>query len=323
MPTLLAEEGDLWMVMSGTNDILGGLTIQESKDNWDAIAALIVGEGKKLLIVPVAYRNRVGEDPMVYNGRADELNAHLVTIAASNPDIAIAEENAEWNAGVMTDQVTWGGLTDDGLHPNGYGGVVLGKEPAIALDLYFPSVIEDKSVMLGEFSGTGGTLSIGTGVMPDGWKGYFANNSTEDGFTGPIDRGDGKVWWKCRSNGGAVTNQDNRIIFESHSVDDGSEGWYVGELTVEFEQGVESLISCLVQGESVDSGFFSASHQYLNPIDPNSLKNGVEYSLRTPSIKGVSGGKQFEIQTSQNMGDDVIMYVTDMKLYKVKDKDWI
>ena len=328
LPGLIAEEGDLWILMSGTNDILGGLTLEESKSNWDQIAADLMAAGKKLLIVPVAYRNRPlatdPQGPAFYNTRADDLNAHLITIAASDPNIAIAEVNTEWNTLVMTDQVTWGGVTDDGLHPNGYGGVVLGKEAAIALDLYFPSVIENKvSIVNTEFTGTGGTLSLSTGTMPDDWKGYYAKNGTEDGFTGPIDRGDGKVWWKCRSNGGTVSNQNNRIKFESKAPDDGTDGWYVGEVELEFVQGAEVLSKCTIAGQSDDGAYYPASHHYLDPIEAGSIENNVPFTIRTPSIKCTTGTKEIEIDIAQGMGPDVILYVTGLTLYKVRDRDWV
>lgn len=314
-------EGDLWVMMSGTNDILGGLTLQESKDNWDAIAAKLMNAGKLLLITPVAYRNRVDEDPVEYNGRADALNAHLVTLATTDPNIAIAEVNEEWNVGVMSDQVTWGGLTDDGLHPNGYGGIVLGKETGKALDLHFPSAVENKVSIIGdEFTGNSGTLASGaTGEMYDGWKGYYTKNSTESGFT--IVERNGNPTLKCRSNGGAISNQDNRIRLESVPAA-GDEAWFSGEMIFEIEQGAEVIDRISIAGQSLDSNFYAADNNSDSPVTTGRYKNGVVYTIKTPSIKGVAGTKELEINISQVMGVDAIVYITAPRLYKSKDKDW-
>ena len=326
MDALIATypDADVWGIMSGTNDILGGLTIQESKDNWDAIAAKLMVAGKKLLITPVCYRNRVGEDPVVYNGRADELNAHLILLAATDPNIAIAEVNEEWNVGVMVDQVTWSGLTDDGLHPNGKGGIVLGKETGIALDLYFPSDVDNKVSIIGEeFSGTGGTLSSGaTGVVPDGWKGYYTKNSTEDGFA-YINRGDGRSWLKCRSNGGAVTNQDNLIRLELLPVDPSDEGWYTAEITFYIEQGADVINKVSIAGQSLDSNFYAADNNSKTPLTAGRYDGQKEYTIKTPSIKKVAGTMEFEFNVAQIMGVDAIVYVAEPKLFKTKDKDWV
>lgn len=316
-PYVQNSDADVVILLIGTNDVGAG-DINTTKQNYtDIVNKLRLNDKFKVLIVPVTHRND-GINPTSDNAFIDELNTHCVSIAATTDGVEIAAVNTEFNTRMMTDQITYGGVSDDGLHANTAGGVLLGETVAAALDTFYPSTIEKFNILPTEFTGTGGVVTAGgTGVVPDNFRGLRSNNTTEDGFTGPIDRGDGKVWWKIRTNGGVPSGSNNTTSFES-VLFPCTAGWYTGEVTFEVIQGADALSDVDLRLDN-DSATYSYCEQITTSGGIGAWEVGKQYRIRTPSTRCENGNARLLFTSDQDQGTDTIIYVTDFKLYKVED----
>lgn len=312
IPSVLEKDADLCAIMIGANDV-GANDITATKANYDSIISELRNNDRyKVLIVPCVHRYDTANNTQA-NAFIDELNAHCATIAATNDGVEIVPVPTELNNRMAVS----GDVSDDDLHLNSVGGMLYGESIGVALDQFYPSTIE-KFNIAPAFVGTGGALASGaTGVVPDGYKGSIANNSTEFGFTGPVDRGDGKVWWKIRTNGGAVSGSNNisRLDLDSVACVDGK---YVAEALIEPINGGENINQIIVRADSN-----SATYNYCELITTGggerAFENGVGYRMRSPSAYCDGGTATLRIETNQVMGTDVELYITDVKLYKVED----
>lgn len=302
-----ASDADVVMLLLGANDFFI-IPQAESWSNYELIVNGLLTSGKRVLIIPTYKRNNGGSWEDI-NTQCDELNAFVRSTFENTDGVFFSDVDTTID-NLMITHGNDGALSDDGLHFNNIGGLMAGVKVAEALDLHFPSTINKINLAPDSFTGTGGTAATG-GVMPDGFYGSLASNTTEDAFTGPIDRGDGKVWWKVRAS--------NQTLFRLNAVPTTS-GFYTMECTVEFEQGAELV-------NRIEVTVYSSGTTY-NPSELNTelvvdssgmVSNGVKYRFRSPTgiMEDDTGVARFE--TRQDTGDDVIYYITDFKFYKVED----
>lgn len=316
LPDVLARDSDLILLLIGINDSDG--VIATSKANYTQIVIDLTQAGKQVLICQCPYRNDIA-DPTARNAFVDELNAHCVTLAATYNGVEITAVPTLFNAAMMSDQVTFGGVSNDGLHANGYGNMMYSAETITpVLNSLFPSTFEDKSSALpAVFSGTGGVLSNGaTGATPDGWRGYYSSPQTGVGYA--LSNIDGDDWQVIRTNGGVPVSSNNKSKF-SNVPDPAAvtDGWWVLEARVVVETpDVLSSINMYVESTGVTYG--RASISKTNEAD-GAFVAGEEFLLRTPTCRLDDGFALTVFETEQVQGVDCEVRIVDMKLYKVED----
>ncbi len=310
-------DADLCILMVGANDALTN-DPDTVKANYTAIVNGLLAKGLKVLLVPVVHRNMASIDNVKANTFIDDLNAHAANLASTTTDVEIVPVNTEIDTLMDSTQGTWGGISDDGLHLNNKGAMMHGKPVATALDLFYPSAITKNYILPLDFTGTGGTVTAnGTGVAPDGCKALYGNNTTEDGFTGPIDKGDGKVWWQLRPNGGAPVSSNNKAQFESLHMAVPS-GKYVGEITFVIQSGAEALDRAALRLDN-DSTLYNYCEMITNGVGAGAFENNKVYRMRTPSVYTEAGTAYLRFLPDQDQGADVIIHITDFNFYKVEE----
>lgn len=318
MPTVTAYGGDIIALMSGTNDYGKGIPVATTKSNWDSIVAAVMAAGKRLFIFPISYTNAVGQDAQK-NIDTDEINAHLATLADTSSNIAIGPVPIEFNIRIMTDQITWGDVSYDGTHYTNYGGMLRGKGAAPVLDAWSPSV-RTKSNELEAFTGTGGTLVYPTGQMADNWKALYG-----DAVEGPIDRGDGKVWWKLTAKGSRGSNNYTKSQIERLVPIPITElGYYTAECLLEIESGAETVNYVKLRTKADDGGFGEssiASFASNSAFVKGGFENGVQYPMTAAEARANASGMDFIFEIGQPINEPtpLVCYVTDFQMWKSRD----
>ncbi len=310
-------DADLCCLMVGANDALTN-DPDDVKADYTAIVNGLLAKSMKVLLVPVVHRNMPNIDNAKANTFIDDLNAHAASLASTTTDVEIVPVNTAIDVLMDSAQGTWGGISDDGLHLNNRGAMLHGKPVADALDLFYPSTITKNYILPVDFTGTGGTVTAnGTGIAPDGCKALYSNNTTEDGFTGPIDKGDGKVWWQLRSNGGTPVSSNNKAQFESLHMAV-PQGKYVGEVTFVIQSGAEALDRAALRLDN-DSTLYNYCEMITNGSGVGAFENNKVYRMRTPSVYTEAGTAYLRFLPDQDPGADVVMHITDFNFYKVED----
>ena len=314
-----ASDADLVIICMGTNDAAGD-DIEASKQNYTDTIAALTAAGKLVLIQPQTQRNDI-PDPTTLNIFIDALNAHCVTLAANNDGVEIAAVATAFNAAMMSNQVDFGFVSDDGLHPNDKGGLLIASEStAPALNLHFPSTIEDKSSIIDEeFSGTdGGLLNFATGSMPTGIYGYYANPTTDVGFQ-TINDGGGKPWLHIRTDGSATpqTSSANKFKATYYPYVTQTAGRYVAEIKFVCDNP-EVLAHYKLSLDSEGSTYSYVSIEKTIAAN-NALTAGQEYTLRTPDCWLENDAVIISFLGEQVAGVDCQMRITDWKVYPTVD----
>ena len=307
------SDADVVMLLLGTNDF-NNIPAAETRANYESIVNGLLVSGKKVLIIPVYKRNNGGSTDLI-NVMVDEFNAYILSMFGDTDGVFFSDVDDEIN-NLMLANGNNGVVSSDGLHFNNAGGMLAGVNVAKALDRAFSSTMQKVNLVGNGFSGTGGQ-AVTTGVMPDGFFGSLATNSTEDSFQGPIDRGDGKVWWKVRTNGEVNSSQS---LFGVRGVPT-TDGMYQMECLVEFEQGAE-LVTRVEARVGSTGPTWNASDLNTETVVGvvGQVENGKPYRFRSPTgvMDSTSCDAQFE--TKQSTGIDVIYYITDFMFYKVEDE---
>jgi len=304
------SDADLIMLHIGTNDFKQ-VSIATTKSNYTDIVNALLASGKKVLCIPCHHRNN-GAESAAKNLDADELNAHILTLAQNNSDVEMSPVDTAMNALMMT-HGNDGVVSDDGLHWNNLGGILAGVIPGQSLDTFFPSTFTKFNLAPNSFTGTGGSLGgTSTGVMPDGYHG----SGTGCEFTGPIDRGDGKVWWKIQTDGSL---SQGASLFELKDVTT-EEAMYQCEWLIEFEQGAELVDRLEILVNSAGATWNASDYNTeLTVTSVGMVENDTEYLIKSPTGVFDAGLGGCNIESRQVTGVDVIMYVTSNKFYKVED----
>lgn len=316
LPDIMLRDADVVMLMIGVNDVGGG-DIETTKSNYTQIVnGLRANDKFQVVIVPVMHRND-GANPASDNAFIDELNAHAATLAATTDGVSIVPVNTAFDTLMM--QAGYGGVSDDWLHTNNAGGMLLGAPIAVHLDAHHPSAMPEKfNLTTRDFVGNGGNVTGGgTGVAPDGYTGTLANNTTEDGFSEAFDRkGDGRLWWKIRTHGGTPVSSNNKskLTFNNVPIADGI---YGAKLTVEVE--TPHVLSKMRLAINSSDGTYTYSDITASGSCVDAFEAGKEYPLRSATALAKAGNINFYFETTQVQGDDAIIWITGAEVYKVED----
>jgi lysophospholipase L1-like esterase len=309
LPDILKMDADLIVLQIGINDAVS--ILEESKVNYKAILDLITASGKSALVLPITARGLRD----YYSGENEkniELNAYVRSIAANMPNVEVAPDPVEYNE-LMVSGPDNGGVSGDNLHPNIRGALMQGKIIADFIDDVFPSRIIKNNILPANFSGTSGKLLSGaTGVAPDGVSVYYGN-----GYEGPIDRGDGRVWWKLKTSGGTVTNNSNlaRMFFDTVNVNSGK---FISEAVFSFVNA--HLITKFRLSTISNTSQYAYADVNTTGSSLDCFEDNFEYRMKIPSVYSADGGKmQHYLEVQQALGDDVEIYVTDNKTYKTDE----
>lgn len=321
MTPILNSDADVVMVMLGANDVADVRPDLDIQADYLEIINQILGAGKSVFIVPCTYMNRVA-DLGSENTQIDTLNAWLLNLANNTAGVEIGTVCAEFNAGVMSDPPgslgdNYPGWTSDGIHPTNKGGNALGRCIAPDMDAAYPSYMEAKANLIPAFSGTGGQVPYGNGTVPDLWKGFKAV-SWEAG----INLGDGKEWVKVVTNGsGTISNSNNKAELSMIPADIPEylgDGLYIAEFPVRLlDAGALNKLRITIN--SVSATYGVSEFTAFTPNVDGAYADG-EYRFRTlPMRLGTEGLLEIELDTTQGVGDNCIMYIADPLFYKVED----
>ncbi|ASV42092.1 hypothetical protein [Vibrio phage JSF13] len=193
------SEADVVLLLCGTNDLNAGRSPESARDGMQQILDQLITAGKKILLVPVAYRR--ASDGL--NTKIDTLNEYYKLLAEERKThVVIASSSSLFNSLSEADSRQ---VTTDGLHPTGYGAILIAKEVVKTLDKYFISEQTNRTNYAPNptFSGTSGTLLSGaTGTVPNDWRVYFGD-PTNDGVgtgVGSTVNNDGSVTLRTGNN---------------------------------------------------------------------------------------------------------------------------
>ncbi len=311
-----SSDADLVLMLAGTNDVGGAnMPTATSVANIDAIVAAILAAGKKMLIVPVIHRRDNESEHVQRNRKIDAINAHYQAVAANSYDIDIVPAATEYDRLIVSDD-DWEMVSDDKLHPNNYGAMLLGQVVADALDKYYPSHI-DKTNVLPAFSGINGTINNNaTGKPPDDWRGSYTNPASGVGFS-VVER-DGKIWAEVKTSDAPVPvlNEHRCSLFNSPSIESEA-GRYVVEAVAQFDHP-ELLSSFVLQLDSTGSTY-GAGEFRSSSTKGQAFKPGVKYKIKFASAQmEAASTMKVTVRTAQLPGVDAVCRVTDIKVYKVE-----
>ncbi|APD18153.1 GDSL-like Lipase / SGNH-Hydrolase [Vibrio phage JSF7] len=192
VPSVLATDADVVVLMGGTNDLNAGETPEFARDGMRQVLDALIAGGKYVLLVPVAHRRMTDG----LNTKIDTLNELYAELVAERSDrVVMAKSSEAFNALSAANSRE---ATTDGLHPTGYGASLIASEAVKTLDAHFKSLplVRTNYAPNPDLAGVSGVLYSGaTGQVPDDWRLYFAD-PTNDGSSlgvGGVVGGDGTV----------------------------------------------------------------------------------------------------------------------------------
>lgn len=199
VPSVLATNADVVVLMGGTNDLNAGNTPEFARDGMRQVLDALIAGGKYVLLVPVAHRRLTDG----LNNKIDILNEYYKELVAERADHVVMANSSE--AFNVLSAANSREATTDGLHPTGYGASLIAAEAVKALDAHFKSLpLERQNYAPNpDLTGVGGQLFNGaTGQVPDVWRLYYAD-PTNDGSSmgvGGVVNGDGTVTLRSGNN---------------------------------------------------------------------------------------------------------------------------